>query len=117
MHLHIIIDNILTTQCSMGENAFHLIFQEIWVSPTCHQILPSPLRGSGQDTVKSWEKTPSLLENHVKCISSPSSVTQIEFKEIVDDYFVYLLHNVIARNEHTSTGFCIAICGVEPPAI
>ena len=40
-------------------------------SPTLHQILPSPLRGSGQDTVSSWEKTPSLLENHVKCISSP----------------------------------------------
>ena len=39
-------------------------------SPTRHQILPSPLRGSGQDTVSSWEKTPSLLENHVKCISS-----------------------------------------------
>ena len=28
-------------------------------SPTRHQILPSPLRGSGQDTVSSWEKTPS----------------------------------------------------------
>ena len=42
-------------------------------SPTRHQILPSPLRGSGQDTVSSWEKTPSLLENHVKCISSPVS--------------------------------------------
>ena len=40
-------------------------------SPTRNQILPSPLRGSGQDTVSSWEKTPSLLENHVKCISYP----------------------------------------------
>ena len=38
-------------------------------SPTRHQILPSTLRGSGQDTVSSWEKTPSLLENHVECIS------------------------------------------------
>ena len=41
-------------------------------SPTRHQILPSPLRGSGRDTVSLWEKTPSLLENHVKCISSSS---------------------------------------------
>ena len=41
-------------------------------SPTRHQILPSPLRG-WQDTVSSWEKTPSLLENHVKCISSYST--------------------------------------------
>ena len=55
--------------CSMGENAFHMVFQEMGFSPTRHQILPSPLRGSGQDTVSSWEKTPSLLENHVKCIS------------------------------------------------
>ena len=39
-------------------------------SPTRQQILISPLCGSGQDTVSSWEKTPSLLENHVKCISS-----------------------------------------------
>ena len=38
--------------------------------PTRHQILPSPLRGSGQDMVSSWEKTPYLLENHVKYISS-----------------------------------------------
>ena len=42
----------------MGENAFLMVFQERW------------LRGSGKDTVSSWEKTPSLLENHVKCISS-----------------------------------------------
>ena len=42
-------------------------------SLTRHQILPSPLRGSGQDTVSSWEKTPSLLENHVKCISDTYS--------------------------------------------
>ena len=28
-------------------------------SPTRHQILPSPRRGSGQNTVRSWEKTPS----------------------------------------------------------
>ena len=37
---------------------------------TCHKILFSPLRGSGHDTVSSWEKTPSLLENHEKCIFS-----------------------------------------------
>ena len=55
-----------------GENAFHMVFCDGF-SPTRHQILPSPLRGSGQDTVSSWEKTPSLLENHVKCISCPFS--------------------------------------------
>ena len=50
-------------------------------SPTRHQIMPSPRRGSGQDTVSSWEKTPYLLENHVKCISSlpPSSSLLISF--------------------------------------
>ena len=40
---------------SVGENAFHMV---VFVT------------GSGQDTVSSWEETPSLLENHVKCISS-----------------------------------------------
>ena len=40
-----------------------------YVRNSRHQILPSPLRGSAQDMVSSWEKTPYLLENHVKCIS------------------------------------------------
>ena len=31
IHLHIIIGNILTTQRSMGENAFYMVFQESWV--------------------------------------------------------------------------------------
>ena len=73
LHVRIIIDNILATQRSMGENAFLMVFQEIChmeFSPTRHKILPSPLCGSGQNTVSLWEKTASLLENHVKCISS-----------------------------------------------
>ena len=64
----------LTTQRSMRENAFYMVFQERWVSPTRHQILLSQLRGSGQDTVSLWKKTPFLLENHVKCISNPGLV-------------------------------------------
>ena len=72
VHLRIIIGNILATQRSMGENAFLMFFPgDIEFSHTRHQILPSPLHNSRQDTVSSWEKTPSLLENHVKCISSP----------------------------------------------
>ena len=66
IHLRIIIGNILATQRSI----YHGFPGEMEFSPTRHKILPSALRGSGQDTVSSWEKTPSLLENHVKCISS-----------------------------------------------
>ena len=51
-------------------------------SPTRHQILPSPLRGSGQDTVSSWEKTPSLLENHVKCISSTVHQRKLSYSTV-----------------------------------
>ena len=35
-------------------------------------------RGSGQDTVSSWEKTPSLLEHHVEYISSVLSGPGVE---------------------------------------
>ena len=62
IHIRISIGNILATQRRMGENAFHKVFQERCVSPTRHQILPSPLRGSGQDTVNSPLK---LCEMHI----------------------------------------------------
>ena len=96
---------------ALGENAFHMVFQERWVFshsspnpalaaaadlvvlrwglggigrkcishgfpgemgflPLVTKSCPRRYRGSGQDMVSSWEKTPSLLENHVKCISS-----------------------------------------------
>ena len=43
----------LNKWCSMGQNLFQMVFQEIWVSPTRHQILPSSQCGLGQDTVNS----------------------------------------------------------------
>ena len=57
------------------------------------------LRGSGQDMVSSWEKTPSLLENHVKCISSSCTVHHLGW---------YQLHQYVV---HTDSG--TLVFGVE----
>ena len=71
-------------------------------SPTRHQILPSPLRGSGQDTVSSWEKTPSLLENHVKCISCSGAhwINGVLFDQVrftTRCYFITLFIRIICK--------------------
>ena len=82
---HILLYNIMLyimsciiTNISLNPNGNDMLFtwfsRKYGFSPTRHQILPSPPRGSEQDTVSSWEKTPSLLENHVKCIFSHSTL-------------------------------------------
>ena len=93
IHIRIIIGKILTTQRSMGENAFHMVFQDRWsFLPLVTKILRSPLRGCGQDTVSSWQKTPSLLENHVKCISSNNNIFDMDMICIYVIYLQYITY-------------------------
>ena len=61
--------SLLATQRRWEKMHFTWFSRRDGFSPTLHQIMPSLLRGSWQDTVSSSEKTPSLQENHVKCMS------------------------------------------------
>ena len=100
---------LFATQRSRGENAFHIVFQEIWVFSHSSRNPTLAATGLGEDMVSSLEKT-SLLENHVKCISY-SNISRIVF---LTRYMAWLCRT---SNNNTRRGRVFRHTSISPFAL